>query len=151
MAFGEVGVKAELFEGGTKDGEEGVVAVGGEVVFGALEMVEGVDGVLVGKGADSVSGALTRGEGREGKVGVMGVGNSEYCHHRITDILFDESIVIAHDFGNFAKDPTCDLFDFFRIQLFGHSCISCKVGEKDCNVLSFTFSCNLSWYGLFGW
>jgi hypothetical protein len=48
LAFGQVGVEAELFEGGFEDGEEGVVAVGGEVEFGALEMVKGVDGVFDG-------------------------------------------------------------------------------------------------------
>ncbi|MDH3877962.1 MAG: hypothetical protein OET18_08980 [Desulfobacterales bacterium] len=82
---------------------------------------------------------------------LMGLGDSEYCHHRISGILFDESIVIGNDLGNLAKDLACDLFDFFRVQLFGHSRISGKVREKDCNMLSFTFSCNFSWYGLFGW
>ena len=52
LAFGKVGIKAELFEGGAEDGKEGVVAVGGEVEFGALEMVEGVDGVSDREGAD---------------------------------------------------------------------------------------------------
>ena len=55
MALGEVDVKAELLEGSTEDGEEGVVAGGGEVEFGTLELVEGVSGMFGGEGALSVS------------------------------------------------------------------------------------------------
>ena len=77
MAFGQVGVEAELFEGDFEDGEEGVVAVGGEVEFGALEMVKGVDGVFDWKGVGPEGGALARGEGGEGELAVMIVGNSE--------------------------------------------------------------------------
>ena len=77
MAFGQVGVEAELFEGGFEDGEEGVVAAGGEIEFGALEMVKGVDGVFDGKGVCPEGEALARGEGGEGEVAVMIVGNSE--------------------------------------------------------------------------
>jgi hypothetical protein len=71
------------------------------------------------------------------RVILMGLGHPEYGHYRITGILFDESIVIGHYFGNFTKDPAGDLFDLFRVQLFGHGRVSGKIGEKDRDVLAF--------------
>jgi len=77
----------------------------------------------------------------------MSLGDSEYGHDRITGILFNEPIVSGHDLENFTKNPAGDIFDLFRVQLFGHGRVSGKIGEKDRYVLAFTDA----WCNLPGW
>ena len=72
-------------------------ADGGEEVFGALELVEGIRDVILWEGVAPVCGALAGGVGGEGEVAVVGVGDVEKgaeakaeCGEGKVEVVLDE-------------------------------------------------------------